>query len=92
LNFDLAENTFFFHNLEMEPLIFMLDSDTEDNFYFNLLNRIFAEVVDKPNKNSVVLVKSENTTYFHRHIPAFDIKYILKTALSLKVIQIQLNI
>jgi len=77
LNFDLAENIFFFHNLETEPLIFMLDSDIEDNyFYFILLNRFFAEVVDKPNKNSMVLVKSENTTYFHRHIPAFDIKYI----------------
>lgn len=38
LNFDLAENIFFFHNLETVPLIFVLYSDTEDNFYFNLLN------------------------------------------------------
>lgn len=41
-NFDLPENIFFFHNGELEPLEFVLDSDTEDRFYFNVLEVSFV--------------------------------------------------
>lgn len=37
-NFDLPENMFYFYNDDLQPLSFVLDWDSEDKFYFNLLN------------------------------------------------------
>lgn len=37
-NFDLPENVFFFYNSELQFLSFVLDWDTSDKFYDNLLN------------------------------------------------------
>lgn len=37
-NFDLEENIFFFLNCKMASLEVVLDLDTKDGFYFNLLN------------------------------------------------------
>lgn len=36
-DFNLPENIFYFHNTDGEPLSFLLDCDTEDNFYSKLL-------------------------------------------------------
>lgn len=37
-DFDLAENVFYFHNPELQSLEFVLDWDTQEKFYFNLLS------------------------------------------------------
>lgn len=37
-NFDLPENMFFFHNIDLNPLTFVLEWDSEDKFYLSLLN------------------------------------------------------
>lgn len=44
-NFDLAENIFFFHNGDIEPLEMVLDWDTKDKFFFNLLNVSIIQIV-----------------------------------------------
>lgn len=74
-DFDLAENIFYFHNLELKSLSFVLDWDTDERFYFNLLTKSFADVLDIPNDHSMVLARRQ-TNYFHKKIPAFDIRYI----------------
>jgi len=37
MDFDLAENVFYFHNGELKSLEFVLDYDTEEKFYWSLL-------------------------------------------------------
>jgi hypothetical protein len=37
-DFDLAENVFYFHNAELQSLAFVLDWDTKEKFYSNLLS------------------------------------------------------
>jgi len=75
-DFDRAENVFYFHNAELQSLAFVLDWDTKEKFFLNLLSKSFADVLDKPNNHSMVLAKPGKTNYFHKKIPAFDIKYI----------------
>lgn len=75
-DFNLAENVFYFHNSELQSLAFVLDWDTKEKFYFNLLSMSFADVFDIPNDHSMVLARPGQTNYFHENIPAFDIKYI----------------
>jgi len=53
------------------------DYDTKNKFYFNLLNKSFADVLDTPNDHAMVLAVPGKTKYFHPKIPAFDIKYIV---------------
>jgi len=36
-DFDLAENVFYFHNFETKSLAFVLNWDTREKFYLNLL-------------------------------------------------------
>lgn len=36
-DFDLPENGLFFYNSDLNPLQFVLDWDTKDKFYHNLL-------------------------------------------------------
>ncbi|XP_025201103.1 uncharacterized protein LOC112598734 [Melanaphis sacchari] len=76
IDFDLAQNVFYFHNAELQSLTFVLDWDTGEKFYSNLLRKSFANILDRPNDHSMILVKPGQTNYFHRKIPAFDIKYI----------------
>lgn len=45
IDFDLAENIFYFHNSELKSLAFVLDWDTEEKFYFNLLSVSIVIVV-----------------------------------------------
>ncbi|XP_022177569.1 uncharacterized protein LOC111038676 [Myzus persicae] len=75
-DFDLAENIFYFHNPETKSLAFVLNWDTKEKFYLNLLRKSYADVVDTPNDHSMVLTRPEKPNYFHKKIPAFDIKYI----------------
>lgn len=37
-DFDCNENAFYFYNNELQPISFVLDWDTKDKFYNNLLN------------------------------------------------------
>ncbi|XP_003246244.1 uncharacterized protein LOC100568595 isoform X2 [Acyrthosiphon pisum] len=75
-DFDLAENIFYFHNAKLQSLGFVLDWDTKEKFYVNLLRMSFADVFDIPNDHSMVLARPGQTNYFHKSIPAFDIRYI----------------
>ncbi|XP_025203496.1 telomeric repeat-binding factor 2-interacting protein 1-like [Melanaphis sacchari] len=75
-DFHLDENIFYFHNADLKSLTFVLDSDTKDNFYLNLLTKSLANVLDAPNDHSMVLAVPGKTNYFHPKIPAFDVKYI----------------
>lgn len=45
IDFDLAENIFYFHNSELKSLAFVLDWDTKEKFYFNLLSVSIVIVV-----------------------------------------------
>ncbi|KAL5240276.1 hypothetical protein ACI65C_007686 [Semiaphis heraclei] len=76
MDFNKAENTFFFINSENESMEIVLNYDTEDKFYHTLLTKSFAAVMDLPSDHSLVLTNSKQPNYFHQKIPAFDIKYI----------------
>ncbi|XP_022161771.1 uncharacterized protein LOC111027666 isoform X3 [Myzus persicae] len=75
-DFNLAKNTFCFHNPKIKKVAFVLNWDTREKFYFNLLSNSFADVIDEPNDHSMVLTRPEKPNYFHPKIPAFDIRYI----------------
>ncbi|XP_060848330.1 uncharacterized protein LOC132927757 isoform X1 [Rhopalosiphum padi] len=76
MDLDLAEDLFYFQNIDQKSLDIVLDSDTKEKFYLNLLTESFANVLDTPNDHSMVFAVPGNTVYFHPKIPAFDIKYI----------------
>ncbi|XP_025416599.1 uncharacterized protein LOC112687855 isoform X3 [Sipha flava] len=75
-NFDLPENMFYFHNTDLHPLTFVLKWDSKDKFFLRLLNRYMGNVINKPDDHSLVLSVPKMNKYFHKFIPAFDIKYI----------------
>jgi len=53
------------------------DYDTKNKFYFNLLNKSFADVLDTLIiYHAMVLAVPRKTKYFHQKILEFDIKYV----------------
>lgn len=40
------------------------------------LQQFYGDVKKKLNEHAMVLTNPDNSTYFHKKIPAFDIKYI----------------
>ncbi|XP_050442114.1 uncharacterized protein LOC126846569 [Adelges cooleyi] len=72
----LNRHSFYFFNRDLTSLKFMLDWDTDDKFYFNIVDRGIGNIVDKADGHTMVLSNPSSCTYHHPRIPAFNINYI----------------